>query len=90
MDHDNEILNEREHTHGDFRCTASAAQKLKLTARCYPNYLDMPDVNRESLDMIFTKISRLLSGNHSEVDTWDDIAGYATLAAETLRGHHEN
>ena len=40
----------------------------------------------EALDMIATKIARILNGNPDHVDSWIDIAGYATLVADRLKG----
>jgi hypothetical protein len=78
-----EVLNEREKTHGDYRRTAAIAQELKtIINHCDGGLLSA--VQAESLDMICSKISRILSGNPSEPDHWRDIAGYATLVIETL------
>jgi len=40
----------------------------------------------EALEMIATKLSRIVNGNPNKIDNWDDIAGYATLVADRLRG----
>jgi hypothetical protein len=36
--------------------------------------------------MIATKMSRIVNGNPDKIDNWDDIAGYAKLVADKLRG----
>jgi hypothetical protein len=36
----------------------------------------------EALEMICTKIARILSGNPNDPDHWKDIAGYAELGGE--------
>lgn len=79
-----QLLQEREKTHGDYRSTAEIAQRLKKiiadnTQITHPMFCN---IHRESLDMICTKIARILSGNPAIKDHWDDIAGYAKLAAE--------
>lgn len=83
------LLQERKKTHGDFRLNAAYSQALKhifyspiaVGTDCVsPGPL--PQVARESLDMIALKISRILSGQWDFKDHWDDIAGYAKLAAE--------
>jgi len=79
-EYNNPLLNEREATHGDWRHTAEIAQTLK---ECW-RYSALTTSQREALDMIATKIARILSGNADEPDHWRDIAGYATLAAEHL------
>lgn len=43
------------------------------------NWDNLAACHQESIDMILTKISRIVSGNPSEPDHWDDIAGYAFL-----------
>jgi hypothetical protein len=85
--YDNATLNERQGTHGDYRVTADIAQRLKQSLR-----VDAPDAYRgmssdqkESLEMICTKIARILSGNPNDPDHWEDIAGYANLVSERLR-----
>jgi hypothetical protein len=40
----------------------------------------------EALEMIASKMSRIVNGNPDKVDNWHDIAGYATLIADRLRG----
>jgi len=40
---------------------------------------------REALEMIATKIARIVNGDASHVDSWDDIAGYANLISKELR-----
>jgi hypothetical protein len=47
-------------------------------------YKMRPD-QREALEMIANKISRILNGNPDFVDSWEDIAGYAILVAERLK-----
>jgi hypothetical protein len=80
----NPVLNEREHTHGDYANTATIAQELKDVIRQNPNkHMNM--IQLESLDLICTKISRILSGNPNEKDHWKDIAGYANLVSERLK-----
>jgi hypothetical protein len=79
------ILNEREQSHGDFSLTATLAQCLKATIRNKVT-VDLTKVQRESLDMICTKIARICTGNPNEVDHWKDIAGYAKLISEKLGG----
>ena len=76
-----DLLNEREKTHGDYKLTASVAQKIKAMVRNSPSYPDMTLAQHESLDMIAVKLARIMCGNPHEPDHWRDIAGYALLAA---------
>lgn len=75
------LLVEREKTHGDFRVNAMISQQLKGVF-IVAGYKDLDLAQREALDMIALKLSRILSGQANFKDHWDDIAGYAKLAAE--------
>lgn len=73
------IIDERQKTHGDFYRVAGTAQELKDVLRRGKNWKTLDDTQRETLEMIASKIGRILSGNPHEVDHWRDIVGYATL-----------
>lgn len=78
------LLEEREKVHGEFWHTATIAQELKSTVAGYaPAGLDA--THAEAIDLICTKIARILSGNPNEVDHWKDIAGYARLGERFAR-----
>lgn len=79
-----DILNEREKTHGDFYLVAMMAQSLKDAMRHGRNWEELDDPQREALEMIASKVGRILSGNPHEVDHWRDIAGYAALIERWL------
>ena len=79
-----DLLDERAKTHGDFYNVASMAQELKDAMRRGRNWKVLDDTERETLEMIASKIGRILSGNPHEVDHWRDIAGYATLIERWL------
>lgn len=74
---------ERRATHGDWKTTARAANRLKLALReslvesAQPTKLNAQQL--EALDMILGKIARIVSGDPNHPDHWDDIAGYALL-----------
>ena len=74
-----EILDAREHTHGDFREQADISQTLKDILPLGPNFYTMTSTQKEALEMIMHKISRILCGDANHEDHWDDIAGYAQL-----------
>lgn len=82
----NDILAEREKTHGDFEKQAYTSRELKkVIQECYAS---IPRVHMEALDMISVKISRILHGDPNDISHWEDIAGYAVLAmrhAEKLK-----
>lgn len=75
-----DLLNERKKTHGDFAETARMSQALKSLMGTGYRYPKLSDVQCEALDMIASKIARIVSGDANEPDHWRDIAGYAQLA----------
>lgn len=77
------LLAEREATHGDFRETAAFSQNLKSVIRLAPAWDRLPAGQKESLDLICTKIARVLVGDNMHKDSWDDIAGYSKLGSES-------
>lgn len=79
-----DILDERQKTHGSFMANAAKAQQLKDAIHGGNNWAELDDIQREALDMIASKIARILSGNHDEIDHWRDIAGYAELVMREL------
>lgn len=79
------LLTKREKTHGNFLVTARVAQELK-NATHVGSYLLKDKRQREAVDMICTKLARILSGNCAVKDHWDDIAGYAKLGSEACDG----
>jgi hypothetical protein len=76
----NETLAQRQLTHGNFPEQAETAQRLKAVFIASPNWSRLSAPQRESLELVATKIARILHGNPDEPDHWKDIAGYATLA----------
>jgi len=73
------ILKQREQTHGNFAGVSRISQELKRVMYVGYSYCDLDDSQSEALDMIATKIARIVSGDPNEVDHWRDIAGYAQL-----------
>ena len=83
-----DVLEERANTHGDFIDVAEVAQQLKQTMRSAAPYTrphsDLLNTQAEALDMIASKIARILVGDQYEPDHWLDIEGYARLARESI------
>jgi Domain of unknown function (DUF6378) len=81
-----DLLTERGVAYGPFRDQAATSQALAghLRATCRYGRLDAD--MREALELIAMKMSRIVHGNPTHVDSWDDIAGYARLVADRLRG----
>ncbi len=78
-----DVLNERGETHGDFSEVAYFAQRLREIFRENGQFISDP--HAESLDMIASKLARILAGNPNEPDHWLDIEGYARLARERIK-----
>ena len=77
-------LADREITHGNYQDKAEFIQLIKDHMRSQHNWYDLDYDMQESLDMIITKISRILVGNSNHVDNWHDISGYAQLIEQRL------
>lgn len=82
------ILNERAGNYGPFATQATIAQRLKHVAHTAAGEQGKTFATdqAEALDMIFSKIARILNGDPNHLDSWTDIAGYATLVADRLEG----
>ena len=81
-----DILDERQKTHGDFYRIAMIAQELKDVMRRGKNWKILEDTQKEALEMVATKIARMLSGDHLYLDNVVDIIGYMTLLERQLKG----
>lgn len=82
------ILEERGSRYGSFVRHAFLTQQIKWFMENH----DKDKWNRlscdqaEALQMIAHKIGRIVNGDPDYIDSWDDIAGYAKLVADRLRG----
>lgn len=73
-----DILNEREKTHGDYSLVAKTYSELKKSVkREYAPWLSAQHML--ALEMICLKMARIIHGDPNFADHWDDIAGYAML-----------
>ena len=77
-------LAERGQNYGKFEDHARIARSLKAVMRHTRVWTKLAPFQQEALDMIVHKIARILNGNPDYVDSWVDIAGYATLVANIL------
>jgi hypothetical protein len=73
------LTTERKNQHGDWTTQAEMANRLKEQLRRSPNWGGMVPMQKEALDMIATKMSRIVAGDPMHDDHWDDISGYAFL-----------
>jgi hypothetical protein len=79
-----DIVDERQATHGDFSDTSFRAQSIKQVIRAGRNYRDLSCCQREALDMMCSKLSRILEGSPNVIDHWADIAGYSECVVRYL------
>ena len=80
------ILVEREKTHGDFRKLAQTAQGLKVFLRLRDTGTSMNAAQQEALDLIATKLARIVCGDADFLDHWLDLSGYSRLICDMLEG----
>lgn len=78
-------LAEREKTYGNYYHKAFIIQYLKGLMRSEDGWGNLDSDMQESLDMIASKIGRILVGNPNHVDNWHDISGYAQLIEQRLK-----
>lgn len=86
--HIDAILAERGSRYGAFIDHANITRKIKRAIRRhdYPKWKAMKADQQEAIDMIAHKLGRIINGDPDYIDSWDDIAGYAKLVADRLRG----
>lgn len=80
-----DLLTERETTHGSFALVARVAQAVKDAVASVGQSDNFTPVQQEAIDMIASKLGRIAAGNPMTLDHWEDIAGYAELAAREIR-----
>ena len=85
------ILEERGNRYGEFKDHAELSQKLKFLI--FDHHSDgiyhYNSTQREAIEMICHKLARIANGDSNYKDSWTDIAGYATLVADTLKDDNE-
>jgi hypothetical protein len=88
MAHDTteQILHERGARYGQFAHHAAITQALKSMMQTHPNWSQLDADHKEALEMIVHKIGRIVNGDPNYADSWDDIAGYAVLVSNRIKG----
>ena len=79
-----DLLKDKEATHGLFDDTATIAQTLKAVMRRGRNWENLPPASKEALELMATKAARILNGDATDPEHWNDIAGYARLRANAF------
>lgn len=80
-----ETLNERERLYGNIEDLMTLSQEIQGAMRTSKNWWDLMPAQREALQMIASKIARILNGDPNYKDNWHDIQGYARLAEERCK-----
>lgn len=79
-----QTLNQRQSQYGSFEDVATATQDLlKILEKT--GLKSLPSMHKEALHMICSKMVRIVNGDHNFIESWHDIAGYATLMENELR-----
>ena len=81
-----QVTEERGSQYGDFATQGQIAQTLKDYLREFEGWDRLNAHQREAMDMILHKISRIVNGNPNHKDSWVDIAGYAHIVAIRIPG----
>jgi len=79
-----DILSARLKTYGSFDDHSSISQGIKQVMFNTDKWQDLPDDQKEALEMIAHKIARILNGDSNYKDSWTDIIGYTTLIEKKL------
>ena len=79
-----QILSDREQTHGAFREVAGYSQALKQLMRTSRNWNCLDVAQAQALEVVADKVARILCGDPSFQDHWQDGAGYFELVVRDL------
>lgn len=81
-------LRERGSRYGAFTGHAAVTQAMKGAVRDHLFVLnkELSPSQQEAIDMILHKIGRIVNGDPNHIDSWHDLAGYATLVEKELQG----
>ena len=83
-----DLLRDKEATHGSFDDTATIAQTIKAVMKRSKNWESLPNQSKEALELIATKVARILNGDATDPEHWNDVAGYARLRANSFAPGH--
>ena len=81
-----ELLNERNSTHGSFVVNSRVSQALKKVFRDEPTWEQLDNVHKEAIDHMCGKFGRIMAGQPTFDDHWDDICGYSALPKKFNHG----
>jgi hypothetical protein len=81
-----DMIKDREASHGAFQDTAGIAQALKATLRLTKNWDGLPAESKEALEQAATQLSRILTGDANAADHWNKAAASLRLRGLALGG----
>lgn len=79
------ILSERQDKYGDFFNRSKISQDFKNLIRQGESYRLLKADQKEALEMIATKVGRIVNGDPDYLDSWLDIQGYCQLVIDRVR-----
>lgn len=79
------ILSERQDQYGDFFNRSKISQDFKNLIRQGESYRLLKADQKEALEMIATKVGRIVNGDPDYLDSWLDIQGYCQLVIDRVR-----
>lgn len=81
-----DMIKDRETSHGAFQDTAAIAQALKATMRLTKNWEALPAESKEALEQLSTQLSRILTGDANVAEHWNKAAASLRLRGMALSG----
>ena len=82
-----DTLTERGKRYGNYMEQTIISSNIKEAMQTSPSYWEMETDQKDALEMIAVKMSRIVNGDPDYADNWADIAGYATLVKDRLEGN---
>jgi hypothetical protein len=82
-------LDERMRDNGPFEDMAQLAQGFKFALRRGKNWETMGPESKEALELIATRLAKILVGDPNEAKHWTDIAALALLRGKALENSLE-
>ena len=80
-----ETIKDRHDKYGSYSDWARITSELKRVLADNVASKDFNHIHAESLDMILSKIARIITGDPNLIDNWHDIAGYARLVEKEIK-----
>ena len=82
-----DTLTERGERYGNYMEQTTISNNIKRAMQEIPAFWEMDTDQKDALEMIAVKMSRIVNGDPDYADNWADIAGYATLVKDRLEGN---